>query len=83
MAGIPLTNAGQAILYPSVPWSKRLVSLKTASFPKGSVPTHLLGYLFEKGGDPATCARETSDKRGPARVFAMNSCISRLRKKHQ
>ena len=81
MAGIPLTAAGTAIIYNSVPWSHRIVSLKTQSFPKGAVPRHLLQYLFKKGGDPATCARETADKSGAARVYAMNSCISRLRKK--
>lgn len=79
MAGILLANAGNAIVYPAVPWSNRLFSLKSQSFPKGAVPPHLTGYLFRKGGDPATCARETIDKRGAARVFAMNSCISALR----
>lgn len=83
MAGIPLNEAGNAIVYPSVPWSHRLFSLKTASFPKGAVPAHLMGYLFERGGDPATCARETADKSGATRVRAMNSCISRLRKKRR
>ena len=81
MAGIPLTQAGNAILYNSVPWSRRLFSLKTQSFPKGSVPRHLMGYLFKAGGDPATCARETQNKSGASRVRAMNSCISRLKKK--
>jgi len=81
MAGIPLTAAGNAIIYPSVPWSRRLFSLKTQSFPKGAVPRHLLGYLFKAGGDPATCARETVGKSGATRVLAMNSCISRLRKR--
>ena len=76
MAGISLVNAGNAILYNAVPWSKRLVSLKTRSFPKGSVPKHLLQYLFKKGGVPATCARETANKSGAARVHAMNSCVS-------
>jgi len=83
MAGILLTNAGNAILYNSVPWSHRIVSLKTQSFPKGAVPAHLLGYLFEKGGDPATCARETADKSGAARAISMNACISRLRKRRR
>jgi len=81
MAGIPLTQAGNAILYNAVPWSKRLISLKTQSFPKGAVPRHLLGFLFKAGGDPATCARETIGKAGATRVRAMNSCISRLLKK--
>lgn len=76
MAGISLTQAGEAIIYPSVPWSKRLFSLKTRSFPKGSVPRHLAPFLFKKGGVPATCARETADKSGAARVHAMNSCVS-------
>ena len=79
---VSLLAAGNAILYNSVPWSKRLVSLKTRSFPKGSVPSHLMGYLFTKGGDPATCARETADKSGATRVHAMNACISKLRKRH-
>jgi len=78
---VSLLQAGNAILYNSVPWSRRLVSLKTRSFPKGSVPSHLMSHLFAKGGDPATCARETADKSGATRVQAMNSCISRLRKK--
>jgi len=81
VAGILLSAAGNAIVYPAVPWSKRLFSLKSQSFPKGSVPRHLLQYLFKKGGDPATCARETADKTGAARVLSMNSCISRLKKK--
>lgn len=76
MAGIALTQAGEAIIYPAVPWSKRLFSLKTRSFPKGSVPRHLIGYLFKKGGVPASCAKETADKSGAARVHAMNSCVS-------
>jgi len=76
MAGISLTEAGNAIVYPAVPWSKRLFSLKTRSFPKGSVPRHLLQFLFKKGGVPATCASQTRDKSGAARIHAMNSCVS-------
>jgi len=76
LAGITLSAAGEAIVYPAVPWSKRLFSLKTRSFPKGSVPRHLVQYLFKKGGVPASCARETADKSGAARVHAMNSCVS-------
>ena len=80
MAGIMLTEAGNAIVYQSVPWAKHIVSLKTQSFPKGAVPEHLSGFLFTKGGDPATCARETINTAGASRVRGMNSCISRLRK---
>ena len=78
---VGLLQAGNAILYNSVPWSKRLVSLKVRSFPKGAVPAHLMSFLFTKGGDPATCARETVGKAGAARIHAMNSCVSRLRKR--
>jgi len=81
MAGIALTEAGNAIVYPAVPWSRRLFSLKTQSFPKGAVPRHMVAYLFKKGGDPATCARETADLSGATRVRGMNSCISRLKKR--
>lgn len=81
MAGISLVQAGNAIVYPAVPWSKRLFSLKTRSFPKGSVPAHLMGFLFKPGGDPATCARETAHMSGATRVHGMNACISRLRRK--
>jgi len=76
MAGITLAQAGEAIVYPAVPWSKRLFSLKTRSFPKGSVPRHLIGFLFKKGGVPSTCAKETADKAGAARIHAMNACVS-------
>lgn len=81
MAGIMLTEAGNAIVYQSVPWAKHLVSLKTQSFPKGAIPAHLASFLFKAGGDPATCARETMGKAGATRVRAMNSCISKLRKR--
>lgn len=76
MAGILLTNAGNAILYNAVPWSHRLVSLKSESFPKGSIPPHLRSYLFTRGGVPAKCAQETANKSGAARIQAMNSCVS-------
>jgi len=79
---VGLLQAGNAIIYNSVPWSRRLISLKVRSFPKGAVPSHLLQFLFKKGGDPATCARETADKSGAARVQGMNACISRLLKRH-
>ena len=81
MAGISLAEAGNAIIYRSVPWAKSITSLKTRSFPKGSVPRHLMAYLFKKGGDPATCARETVGMAGSARIHSMNACISRLRRK--
>jgi len=81
LAGITLAQAGEAIVYPAVPWSKRLFSLKVRSFPKGSVPRHLMPFLFKKGGVPASCARETADKSGAARVHAMNSCVSKALRK--
>ena len=76
MAGIPLAAAGNAILYSAVPWSHKLVSMKTQSFPKGAVPDHLRGYLFTSGGVPRQCASSTVDKSGAARIHAMNSCVS-------
>lgn len=76
MAGILLANAGNAIIYNSVPWSHRLVSLKTQSFPKGAVPGHLMPYLFVEGGVPAECARKTAAKSGAARIQGMNACVS-------
>lgn len=81
MAGIVLAEAGNAIIYRSVPWAHSITSLKTQSFPKGAVPRHLMQYLFKKGGDPATCARETMGMAGSTRVRGMNACISRLLKR--
>ena len=78
---VSLIDAGNAILYNSVPWSHRIVSLKSRSFPKGAVPRHLMPYLFKSGGVPASCARETAGKSGKARVQSMNSCVSRALKK--
>jgi len=81
VAGIALTEAGNAIIYQSVPWAHHITSLKTQSFPKGAVPKHLMAYLFKTGGDPATCARETIGLAGANRVRSMNACISRLKKR--
>lgn len=81
MAGIRISQLGQAIAYRSVPWAKTPVSLKTESFPKGAVPSHLTGYLFKTGGIPATCASETKDLSGAARVTAMNACVSAKKKR--
>lgn len=83
MAGISLTAAGNAILYNSVPWSHRLVSLKTESFPKGAVPEHLVPYLFKTGGVPRTCAQQTQGLAGASRIHAMNSCVSATLKGHR
>lgn len=78
MAGITLSEAGNAIVYRSVPWAHTIFSLKSQSFPKGAVPAHLMGYLFTT--EPRSCAAETAKLSGSARVRAMNSCISKLRK---
>mgnify|MGYP000400849667 CR=1 FL=1 len=76
MAGIRLSEAGNAIVYPSVPWAHNIISIKRESFPKGAVPEHLRPYLFKAGGIPAECARETAGLKGAARVTAMNACVS-------
>jgi hypothetical protein len=80
MAGIRLQEAGKAIVYQSVPWSKHLTSLKTESFPKGAVPPHLVKYLFKAGGLPAECAKKTEGLKGSTRVTAMNACVSARKK---
>jgi len=81
MAGISLVEAGKGIIYQSVPWAHNITSLKRASFPKGSVPDHLVPYLFKKGGIPATCASETANLSGASRVRAMNACVSAKKKR--
>lgn len=78
---VGLNEAGNAIVYRSVPWAGSPFSLKIRSFPKGSVPAHLTQYLFAAGGVPAACARETAGKAGSSRVHAMNSCVSRSLKR--
>ena len=78
MAGIRISEIGRAIVYRSVPWSKSPISMKRESFPKGSVPKHLEKYLLTS--EPRTCASQTAGKAGSARVQAMNSCISKLRR---
>lgn len=81
MAGITLKEAGDAIVYPSVSWSKKLFSIKKESFPKGSVPPQLKSYLLTKGGVSAQCANETKDRHGAERVRAMNACVSAKKRK--
>lgn len=81
MTGIRISQLGRAIVYRSVAWAKSPISLKTESFPKGSVPSHLKAFLFSKGGVPAKCAAETKGAAGAARVTDMNACVSRSLKK--
>lgn len=76
MAGIRLSEVGDAIVYNPVPWSRKFPGLKRASFPKGAVPPHLRAHLFKKGGVPSRCASETAKLSGAARVTAMNACVS-------
>lgn len=75
---VGLAEAGNAIIYRSVPWAHSIFSLKSRSFPKGAVPAHLMGYLFTT--EPRTCASETARLSGSARVHGMNACISKMRK---
>lgn len=82
MAGISTGAYKNAIWYPSVEWAHGPVTLKQRSFPKGAVPKHLAAYLFTKAGIPAECARETTGKRGAARVYAMNACVSAKKLRH-
>lgn len=78
---VGLNEAGNAIIYRSVPWCGSPFSLKVRSFPKGSVPAHLKSYLFAPGGVPAACARDTANKAGSSRIHAMNACVSRQLKR--
>lgn len=77
MAGIRLSELGEAIAYQSVPWADNPISIKKESFPKGKVPDHLSQYLFEDGGVPDECANETEGLSGATRVTAMNACVSK------
>ena len=76
MAAITVAEAGRAFITKAPPWSKSVIKIGRLGFPPGKVPPHLRGYLFKKGGVPATCAAETKDLSGVSRVLAMNACVS-------
>lgn len=75
--------AGNGYISKGPPWAKRFGGLKLGrlGFPPGTLPKHLIPYLFAKGGDPAACARETVELSGANRVMGMNVCIARKRAK--
>jgi len=75
--------AGNAYITKGPEWAKRFGGLKLGrlGYPPGTLPPHLKGYLFKKGGDPAKCAAETKGLSGADRVRSMNVCIARLRGK--
>lgn len=79
MAGIPLSQVGTAIVVSpgKMDWSKKSFILKTASFPKGSIPPHLRGRTEQFAAAARACAAETRGLRGSALVKARNACISK------
>ncbi len=83
MVGIPLSELKkkELIAHPSVEWSKKLLTIKRQSFPKGATPPHLIGYIFKKDGIPRECADRTNGLSGEARVRAMNSCVREIKGK--
>lgn len=72
--------AGNAFISKGPPWARRFGGLKLGrlGFPPGTLPKHLIPYLFKKGGIPATCAAETVKLTGANRVMSMNTCVARL-----
>lgn len=73
--------AGNAYISKGPPWAKRFGGLRLGrlGYAPGTLPPQLSPFLFTKGGDPATCARETANLSGANRVMSMNVCIARLR----
>lgn len=76
MAGIPLTELGRGVAVRSAPWAKSPVTLKRASFPKGTVPPHLRGYVERFPAVARQCAAEARGLTGEARIRKMNACVS-------
>jgi len=83
MAGIPLSDAGDAILYNTPSWAKggkAIAGIKRRSFPKGETPAHLQQFTDDFAQAARTCANQTSNLSGADRVQAMNGCVAeRLR----
>jgi len=81
MAAVTVAEAGRAFITKAPPWSHSVIKIGRLGFPPGKVPPQLEGYLFKKGGIPATCAAETKGLKGVARVLAMNACVSAKKRK--
>lgn len=71
--------AGNAFITKGPPWARRFGGLKLGrlGYPPGTLPPQLTRYLFQRGGVPAQCARETQNLHGANRVMSMNVCVAR------
>lgn len=76
MAGIPLSDIGRAIATTPVPWAKKTLVIKRASFPKGAIPPHLRTYTEKFKSAVSTCRPEIKKGLGAATVQGFNACIS-------
>ncbi len=73
MAGIPLSEAGNAILYrPPATGRTQIFGAyaKTPSYLKGEFPEHLKAYA----GQMASCAKECKGKKGQNFRFCLKRC---------
>lgn len=55
MVGIPLTEAGNAILYLAPTTSTKLFAIKRPSFPKGVTPPQLKAFAGQVKAAPKAC----------------------------
>ena len=80
MAAIPLSEAGRAVLTTPVPWAKKTVVMKRASYPKGVTPPHLASYTEKFKSAVAECKSKIVRGQGAATVQGFNACISAVLK---
>ena len=76
MAGIPLQDVNRAIATSPVPWAKKTLVIKRASFPKGAIPPHLRSYTERFKEAVRHCAPQIKKGQGAATVQGFNACIS-------
>ena len=76
MAAIPLSDIGRAIATTPVPWAKKSLVIKRASYPKGVTPAHLRAYTEKFKGAVSKCKSEIVRGQGAATVQGFNACIS-------
>jgi len=76
MAGMPLSDIGRAIATTPVPWAKKTLVIKRASFPKGAIPPHLRSYTERFKEAVSKCRPEIKPGQGAATVQGFNACIS-------
>jgi len=76
MAGIPLAKLAGAIATSPVPWAKKTIVIKSASFPKGAIPPHLTSYVERFKAAVSHCKPAIKRGQGAATVQGFNACIS-------